>query len=176
MYPVKYIQAFFTSCAGAVLYLRSYHGATTNGAVFTTAALATSWLFGLYTSLLVYRILFHPLKKFPGPPRARIGSLWLTSRVLKLNAYYVIDELHKKYGSYVRIGPNMLSVIDPQIMTPAFGPGTKVIKGPWYDGSRPHDSMHTTRDKAWHDRRRRVWAPAFSDKALREYEPLIHDK
>lgn len=30
--------------------------------------------------------------------------------------------------------------------------------------------MHTTRSKALHDRRRRVWAPAFSDKALREYE------
>jgi hypothetical protein len=33
--------------------------------------------------------------------------------------------------------------------------------------------MHTTRDRPLHDRRRRVWAPAFSDKALREYEPKI---
>lgn len=33
--------------------------------------------------------------------------------------------------------------------------------------------MHTTRDKGLHDRRRRVWAPAFSDKALRGYEGRI---
>lgn len=35
--------------------------------------------------------------------------------------------------------------------------------------------MHTTRDKALHDRRRRVWAPAFSDKALREYETTVQE-
>ncbi|PIA88500.1 Tryprostatin B 6-hydroxylase [Cercospora beticola] len=173
MYPVKYIQAFFASCIGAVLCLKSYHGASSNEAVYTTAALATSWLIGLYSSLIVYRLFFHPLRKFPGPFRARFGGLWLTFNLRKLDAYHVIDDLHKKYGKYVRIGPNTLSVIDPQIMTPAFGPGTKVIKSSWYDGSRPHDSMHTTRDKALHDRRRRVWAPAFSDKAIREYEPLV---
>jgi cytochrome P450 len=33
--------------------------------------------------------------------------------------------------------------------------------------------MHTTRSKPLHDKRRRVWAPAFSDKALREYETQL---
>lgn len=33
--------------------------------------------------------------------------------------------------------------------------------------------MHTTRNKALHDRRRRVWAPGFSDKALRQYEHKV---
>jgi cytochrome P450 len=33
--------------------------------------------------------------------------------------------------------------------------------------------MHTTRDKAIHDRRRRIWSPAFSDKALRGYENRV---
>ena len=33
--------------------------------------------------------------------------------------------------------------------------------------------MHTTRSRAFHDKRRKVWAPAFSDKALRDYETTI---
>jgi cytochrome P450 len=33
--------------------------------------------------------------------------------------------------------------------------------------------MHTSRDRPLHDRRRRIWSPAFSDKALRNYEQRI---
>ena len=33
--------------------------------------------------------------------------------------------------------------------------------------------MHTSRDRALHDRRRRVWSPAFSDKSLRNYEQRV---
>lgn len=35
--------------------------------------------------------------------------------------------------------------------------------------------MHSTRDRSLHDRRRRVWAPAFSDKALRGYESIVDE-
>jgi cytochrome P450 len=64
-------------------------------------------------------------------------------------------------------------------MEPGFGLQAKAYKAEWYDGSKPFDSMHTTRDRALHDRRRRTWAPGFSDKALREYEQkvqLFNDK
>lgn len=30
--------------------------------------------------------------------------------------------------------------------------------------------MHTGRNRAEHDKRRRMWSPGFSDKALRDYE------
>lgn len=33
--------------------------------------------------------------------------------------------------------------------------------------------MHTSRDRPLHDKRRRLWSPAFSDKALRGYEQRI---
>jgi tryprostatin B 6-hydroxylase len=33
--------------------------------------------------------------------------------------------------------------------------------------------MHTTRDRPLHDRRRRIWSPAFSDKSLRNYEQRV---
>jgi tryprostatin B 6-hydroxylase len=33
--------------------------------------------------------------------------------------------------------------------------------------------MHTSRDRAMHDKRRRIWSPAFSDKSLRSYEQRV---
>lgn len=92
-----------------------------------------------------------------------------------MQGYYFIEKLHKKYGRFVRVGSNTLSITDPQMMQPAYGPQAKAVKSDWYDGPHPHHSMHTTRDKGLHDRRRRVWAPAFSDKALREYEITVQE-
>jgi cytochrome P450 len=82
------------------------------------------------------------------------------------------EELHHHYGHYVRIGPNVLSITDPRVLDAAFQKHPW-RKAEWYDNSRPHDSMHTTRDRGMHDRRRRFWAPAFSDRALREYEQSV---
>lgn len=42
-----------------------------------------------------------------------------------------------------------------------------------YDADAPLTSMHTSRDRPTHDRRRRLWSPAFSDKALRGYEQRV---
>ena len=33
--------------------------------------------------------------------------------------------------------------------------------------------MHTSRDRPMHDKRRRIWSPAFSDKSLRNYEQRV---
>ncbi|KAK4503648.1 hypothetical protein PRZ48_004563 [Zasmidium cellare] len=92
-----------------------------------------------------------------------------------MQGYYFIHNLHKKYGRYVRVGSNTLSITDPLIMQPAYGAQAKAIKGEWYDGTDPVHSMQSVRDRTLHDRRRRVWAPGFSDKALREYEPTVHE-
>lgn len=175
MYPLVYIQLFIIACIAGVFGLVNLGESSISDASFSVFSNAICWLAGVYSSLLTYRVFLHPLNKFPGPIQARIGSLWFTTKLGKLDGYYRLEELHKKYGRYVRIGANMLSITDPDIMQPAFGAGSKIIKGDWYDGGAPHHSMHTTRDKGLHDRRRRVWAPAFSDKALREYEVVVQE-
>src|SRR4051794_7306958 len=53
------------------------------------------------------------------------------------------------------------------------GQNSKCTKAQWYSQDTPLISMHTTRDKSMHDRRRRIWSPAFSDKALRGYESRL---
>ena len=61
--------------------------------------------------LTIYRLLFHPLARFPGPKLAGVTSLY--------GAYYdILDsglvkrlpELHKKYGDVIRVQPNWLHV------------------------------------------------------------------
>jgi tryprostatin B 6-hydroxylase len=157
MYALTYLQLFCAICIGSGLYLTHLGGLSTGKAVATVSALAFSWLGGVYASLLVYRIWLHPLHAFPGPWQARIGDLWLSTQLTNLDGYYLLEGFHEKYGKYVRVGSDVLSVTDPAIMQPAYGANAKVVKGDWYDGGEPHHSMHTTRNKALHDRRRRVW-------------------
>ncbi|KXT03056.1 hypothetical protein AC578_693 [Pseudocercospora eumusae] len=175
MYGVRYVLAFLATCIGSTVYLTNAVAYSLPSAARTVGALAVCWLIGVYSSLIVYRLFLHPLKKFPGPFGARFGMLWFATQLGNLDGYYRIHELHKRYGKFVRIGANVLSITDPRIMQLAYGPNAKIVKGDWYDGADPHHSMHTTRDKGLHDRRRRVWAPAFSDKALREYEPTVQE-
>lgn len=73
----------------------------------TVAFLAwTSLVLSLWTSILVYRAFFHPLKNFPGPFGARLSKLWSLNKVLETNIrwYRTLDELHQKYGDFVRTG------------------------------------------------------------------------
>lgn len=135
-----------------------------------TSAIAGSFLFGLYGTLLTWRAFLNPLNKFPGPWAARLGNLYFSLNVTNSDAYYKLLALHKKYGRIVRIGSNDLSITDPNIMEEAYGRNSRVTKGWWYDNDYPLSSMHTTRDRALHDKRRKVWSPAFSEKALRDYE------
>ncbi|EWY92019.1 hypothetical protein FOYG_08925 [Fusarium oxysporum NRRL 32931] len=46
-------------------------------------------------------------------------------------------------------------------------------KGPWYKVEQPVISLHMSRDKNDHSRRRRAWDRAFSSKAFRDYKPGV---
>lgn len=173
MHAILYLKTLIASCMGSTLLLFNYYGLSLSNAMGTTASTAGFFLAGVYGSLMVYRLFLNPLNRFPGPYAARISTLWFSTQLTNSDAYYKLQALHKKYGRVVRIGSNDLSIIDPDAMELVYGPGSKVTKSDWYDSSIPLTSMHTTRDKALHEKRRRVWAPAFSDKSLRVYEPKI---
>lgn len=63
--------------------------------------LSLSWLVYLF-GLVVYRLYFHPLAKFPGPKYAAI-SRWheyYHEVVRKGQFTFVVQDYHKKYGTY----------------------------------------------------------------------------
>jgi tryprostatin B 6-hydroxylase len=59
---------------------------------------------GLFTSIVTYRLLFHPLRSFPAPLAARISSFWVfRENWPDLRFYVKLRKLHDHYGDFVRI-------------------------------------------------------------------------
>lgn len=60
----------------------------------------------LFTSLVFYRIMFHRLRRFPGPSWAAISKFWHVVQCLRSSSqnHLILHELHKQYGDFVRTG------------------------------------------------------------------------
>lgn len=137
-----------------------------------------SWGFG---SLAVYIVLWwfflDPLAKIPGPWYARFSSLWLAAQCRRGQRSKAVHELHKKYGDTVRIAQNHISISSVDALNDIFVHDKFYAKGPWYATFRTPDP-HTTGLVALesvdiHREMRGDLAPAFSARALREFEPRM---
>lgn len=73
-------------------------------AVQTTACLALSYLGSLWTSMIIYRLFFHPLRRFPGPPLAKVSKFYHVLCCWKQDNHRVKARWHECYGDFVRIG------------------------------------------------------------------------
>lgn len=133
-------------------------------ATLTTLLLLSSYLLTLFTSMLLYRLLFHRLHPFPGPPLAKLSKFWHVLQLGSFDNYKRLDRWHAQYGDYVRIGPTELSIADPEAVEAIMGSRSQCTKSAWYDMGMPLVSLHQCRDRATHDRRRRVWDRGFSMK------------
>lgn len=67
-------------------------------ALFCLFLLAATSLYGL--GRVVYNVLFHPLRKFPGPWMAGATSSWKAYKevIKQESAVHELFALHKKYG------------------------------------------------------------------------------
>ncbi|EEH18997.1 hypothetical protein PABG_01316 [Paracoccidioides brasiliensis Pb03] len=135
-----------------------------------------SYMTGLFGSISLYRVFFHPLKAFPGPLGAKLSAWWTVK--VSLPGYKLpieINKLHKKHGDFVRIRPREISISHVDAIRDIHGPGTVCIKGPFYDINYPSRSLQMIRDNTAHARRRRLWDRGLGMKALSTYEPRIVD-
>ena len=57
-------------------------------------------------TLIVYRLLFHPLARIPGPKLAALSNVWQAHHVRDGRSCELGKTLHLKYGPVVRVGPN----------------------------------------------------------------------
>jgi Cytochrome P450 len=168
LYGTKYIQIFSVAFIAAAWLLIGVAKQPLWSAFSAVALLAFYYLVGLYTSLLAYRAFFHPLNRFPGPFGNRLGNLWFSAQLSNADAYKKVYNLHKKYGPFVRVGSSDLSITHPKAIEIIYGRNTQCSRSSFYNGD-PLPSLISCRDRRVHDRRRRIWSPAFSDKALRNY-------
>ncbi|KAL5398048.1 hypothetical protein PMIN06_005494 [Paraphaeosphaeria minitans] len=145
-----------------------------------TAILVTSFNTALLGSIGIYRLLFHRLRKFPGPIGAKITKFHAATLAAKDVQYYKeLAKMHAQYGDIVRTGPRELSVLRPAAVPILYGPNSETRKSTWYGqtGNDPKKcSIHMTRDFEQHRVRRRAWDRGFSIKALGTYEPRIKAK
>lgn len=96
------------------------------------------FLFGLYASLLIFRLFFNPLNKFPGAFMAKLTHFHHVCDVGRnFDMFLRLQEKHKKWGDFVRIGPNTLSVADPDVVRVALSGQSKCSKAPWYSLEHP---------------------------------------
>lgn len=70
------------------------------------------FVLSLWTNILIYRAFFHPLRKFPGPFGAKLSKFWSLNKAMRsgLRYYQVVDQLHEKYGDFVRTGKTLESL------------------------------------------------------------------
>ena len=143
---------------------------------FQTAVLViVSYATALFGSMTVYRTIFHRLRNFPGPPVARITKFWHLVQCLDSRNHLLLDHLHHQYGDFVRTGPDELTIFNPEVL-PAFdGYDNRCTKTAWYDFILPMVGLNTTRDKGFHDKRRRIWDQAFTTKGLITIELISDD-
>ncbi|KAF1808151.1 cytochrome P450 [Eremomyces bilateralis CBS 781.70] len=87
--------------------------------------------FGIYLlGKSSYRILLHPLARYPGPVLARISPFWRTHAQYSKRAHLIYQDLHQTYGPVVRDGPNSLSFSDYHAIKVIYGRGKDSFSRP----------------------------------------------
>ena len=81
-----------------------FQRSTGTRALLEASLIFACYLISLFTSMLVYRLLFHRLCTFPGPVLARSSKLWHAWKVRYSKNHLLLDQLHRQYGDFVRTG------------------------------------------------------------------------
>lgn len=173
LYPYSIIQVHLLLAFVLFIARQQYLAEPVNLAAQTTLLYSSLYLAGLYGSLFTFRLFLNPLNSIPGPFLARLTKFRHVYQNRTFKSHLELQSQHRKWGDFVRLGPNDISVTDPAAVQVISAPNSKCVKGEWYANDHPLVSMHTSRDRAQHDRRRKVWAPAFSPAALKGYEARV---
>ncbi|KAK0710478.1 cytochrome P450 [Apiosordaria backusii] len=135
--------------------------------------------FTSYTLLhIIYNLFLHPLRHFPGPLFMRATRLGHIRLLLRGTLPFDVLPLHRRYGPVVRLAPNELAFCDPQAWRDIMGHRTdKSEEFEKYLGfyrpvdDLPVDIVNAKREE--HGLLRRTMAHGFSDRSMREQQPLI---
>ncbi|CAE6412062.1 unnamed protein product [Rhizoctonia solani] len=112
-------------------------------------------------------------RRFPGPPLAGLTNWWMSSLIRTGHHSQLVQQLHEKYGTFVRLGPNHISIADPDALEAVYGHG--LPKSDFYhvfqNGSKK--DLFNTLDKSEHSIKRKRLAPIFSAHNTLTFEPRV---
>ncbi|KAF2745137.1 cytochrome P450 [Sporormia fimetaria CBS 119925] len=162
-------------------FARRLSGAANDASLSRSLVILVTILLTRWVIRGIYRVYFHPLSRFPGP------KLWAFTRTPQLLAIWkgrLHEEavrLHSRYGDVVRISPDELSFSSPDAWRDIYGHAPKMTRGKpppkhWERYGRPINGVQnligTPTDRE-HAQMRKIFSPAFSDRALKQQEPLF---
>ncbi|KAI3321419.1 cytochrome P450 [Xylariaceae sp. AK1471] len=129
------------------------------------------------TGLIIWRLYFSPLARFPGPKIAA-ATLWYEfywDGVKKGQFVWEIERMHRKYGPIVRINPYELHIQDSEFYDELYS--GRQEKYQWWTKLAGSDrSTFATVSPEHHRQRRGALNPFFSQKSVTGLEPIIREK
>ncbi|KAM0806625.1 putative Cytochrome P450 [Seiridium cardinale] len=125
--------------------------------------------------LFFYNIFLHPLRHFPGPKLWAMTRLPFTRNELSGQSHKGILQLHKAYGPFVRIAPEIISISHPAAPTDLKGHRKagqeEHSKDPHNQTFNEHNIIGANRED--HMRFRQVMSRGFSAQTMSEQQPTI---
>ncbi|KAG0317849.1 hypothetical protein BGZ99_006076 [Dissophora globulifera] len=119
---------------------------------------------------------FHPLSPIPGSKLIASNNFLTGISTLTGRSHYGLDQLHKRYGKVVRIGTDIVTVADKdmirEILVTTDYPKSIIHQGFELNGQH---NLFSSRNKDFHKNRRRLVAPSFGLQYLRSLEPIMHE-
>ena len=116
---------------------------------------------------------FSPIRNFPGPFWASVTRLWIAYHCIKGDEVEVELDLHRKYGSVLRISPTMLLVSDaerlPDIYTRNANKSQYYVTGAF--GNTP--SMFHMKSHDEHAYYKKISAGPYAFSNIKKMETLI---
>ncbi|KAF3761195.1 cytochrome P450 [Cryphonectria parasitica EP155] len=126
-----------------------------------------------------YCVFHHPLAKFPGPRVAAVSNLWYAYHWMSGRYPWAIEDAFRKYGPVVRIAPNELVFYTPQAFTDIYATQHRGLesfpKTDFQDRGKDLGGIAWENDPVRHREVAKKLAPAFSSRAIRAMEPLVHE-
>ncbi|CAE7213467.1 unnamed protein product [Rhizoctonia solani] len=114
-------------------------------------------------------------RRFSGPWLAGLTGWWMSYNALGGNHSEIVRKQHEKYGAFVRLGPNHISIADPDALQAVYGHGSGVLKTDFYKGSGQVPNVFTSMEKSDHQMRRKRIANIFSQQNILAFEPRVRE-
>ncbi|KAK0202176.1 cytochrome P450 monooxygenase [Desarmillaria ectypa] len=139
-------------------------------------AVVTAIVLAVLVHLVPYLIDSHRLRSYPGPLVAKFSDAWLACIAYQGRRSEVVHDLHRKYGPFVRIAPNHISVALTDAQPLVYGHGNGALKSSFYDMfATTSPGIFDVRDRQVHTRKRKIISHTFSQKSVLELEPHIRN-
>ncbi|KAI8954677.1 putative cytochrome P450 [Xylaria longipes] len=129
--------------------------------------------------LVLYRLYFSPLSKFPGPKLAAITKWYefYYDVILRGQFTFQIQKMHRKYGPIVRINPFELHVEDSSYWDELYTGHKEYERYEWMSGRfGANTTTSSTVRSDLHAIRRAPLNPMFSKRSITKFEPVIKQK